>query len=175
MPRSAAALVPVLLAVLPLVACMQLDTGSGADGGTRANPSPTAPAGSKDAGPGGTDCLQASTGAFTLCATIETCPGIMVDRGAYPDCGFRMGAGGVLDLECVCTDQLCPVGVASSCDQAAALLADQNELSVCQQVNEGRCVGFGGADAGSGGSGTCDTQCRDQCAGDPSCLQLCGC
>jgi hypothetical protein len=123
--------------------------------------------------------LQASGagGTTTLCAAIDTCPGVAVDRGAYPDCGFRMGAAGVLDLECFCSDQLCPVGVASSCQQAAALLDGQSELTVCQQVSEERCVPLGGgADAGgTGGGGTCDPTCRDGCGGDPSCLQLCGC
>jgi hypothetical protein len=165
------------LAALPLVACMDLGTGGDAGGAGGAKPAGTAPTGTNaDAGPGGSDCLQNASASLTLCARIDSCPSVAVDRGAYPDCGFRMGAGGVLDLECVCVDQLCPVGVASSCDQAATLLDGQSEITVCQQVDEGRCVNLGAAaDAGGSGTGTCDSQCRSECSGDPNCLQLCGC
>jgi hypothetical protein len=167
MLRSA---LPLAVALFPLAACM--DLGTGTDGGTA--PTATAPSGQPEAGPGGSDCLQNSAATITLCAQITSCPGVTVDRGAYPDCGFRMGAGAVLDVECVCDDQLCPVGVAASCSQAGMLLDGQSEITVCQQVNESRCVSLGGG-ADAGGSGTCDTQCRSECSGDPNCLQLCGC
>jgi hypothetical protein len=87
------------------------------------------------------------------------------------------GAGATLDLECVCGDSLCPIGVATNCNDAQKLLGAQSALLVCQQVNDGRCVTLS-VDAGNSGgatSTTCDHTCQSECGGDPSCMQICGC
>jgi hypothetical protein len=110
-----------------------------------------------------------------LCAAVSLCPTLSVNRDQFPDCGFRV-QGDVLDLECVCNGEICPMGVATSCAQAQQLMSTQTELSVCSQVSEGRCTGGTPAPPSSSGtSGTCDHQCQAQCGGDPSCYQMCGC
>jgi hypothetical protein len=167
----------VLLAVVvvvPAPGCLQIGTGlgAGADGGRPA----TADAGAADAGPTGAGCFHDPATGVQLCEQIDTCPTVAVDPSALPDCGFRLGAA--LDLECLCGDSLCPLGVPATCAQAEQLLRGQNQLLVCQQVSEGRCVRLASPDAGSGAAGAtspCDKQCESECAGDPSCTQLCGC
>ncbi|HEY8041657.1 MAG TPA: hypothetical protein VIF15_17750 [Polyangiaceae bacterium] len=157
--------------LLPLVACLQIGTGTGL--GTDGGPVATADAGRIEAGPSGAGCFQDTPSQTVLCEQIDTCPGLDVNQGVLPSCGFRMNTGG-LDLECLCGDALCPIGVPTSCAQAAQLLDRQSSLTVCQQQGEGRCVQLTAPDAG-GTSSTCDKNCQAQCAGDPSCMQMCGC
>jgi hypothetical protein len=114
---------------------------------------------------------------ITLCEEIANCPGLDVDQGAFPNCGFRMSVASTYDLECWCGSELCPVGVPINCATAAQLLdQQQSSIVVCQQAGQGSCL-TPGADAGSGSgsSSTCDKSCESQCAGEPSCIQLCGC
>lgn len=161
----------VFAVVVPLAACLQLSTGqqTGADSG------PLVDAAKQDAGPTGTGCIEDAPSRVELCAALDVCPGVAFDRDALPDCGFRLNSGGVFDLECLCNgNELCPVGVASSCDQAKRLLSSQSATLVCRQVAEGRCVSLVTPDAG-GGASICDKQCAGQCGGDPSCIQGCGC
>jgi hypothetical protein len=85
----------------------------------------------------------------------------------------------LLDIECSCSGMLCPLG-ATSCSDATAKLADQNYGVVCAQVSAGTClqgtpVANSSSATSSSGGGTCDTVCRDECAGEPTCLQGCGC
>ncbi|HEY1959817.1 MAG TPA: hypothetical protein VGH28_29610 [Polyangiaceae bacterium] len=89
----------------------------------------------------GVNCgADPDTGAV-LCLGISSCPDVVVDSDLYPGCGFRVHDGtGVLDLECACYGQICPIGVASTCDQATALMQDQSQYTVCMQVDEGRCT-----------------------------------
>ena len=99
---------------------------------------------SSEAGEGGVTGLECGpdpdTG-VTLCIGISSCPDVVVDQDLYPGCGFRVHDGtGVLDLECACYGQICPIGVASTCDQAVALMQDQSQYTVCMQINEGRCT-----------------------------------
>lgn len=166
-----------LAPLLALVACVDMTTGTGNGTGTGAGADDGGPAPAPSSGPNGAGCFTDSSSQVMLCERIDTCPGVDVDQGAYPGCGFRMGAGSTLDLECICSDALCPVGVATSCPQAEQLLAQQSALLVCQQASEGRCVPLAAPDAGGagGGSGSCDQACAAECAGAPSCLQLCGC
>jgi hypothetical protein len=163
--------------LLALVACVDMTTGTDTGSGGGAGAADGGAAAAADSGPSGTGCTTDPTSQVTLCERIDTCPGIDVDQGAYPGCGFRMGTGSTLDLECACSDALCPIGVATSCSQAAQLLAQQSALLVCQQASEGRCVPLAAPDAGGGGSGggSCDQQCAAECGGAPSCLALCGC
>ena len=78
---------------------------------------------------------------ITLCLGISTCPNLTIDTDVFPGCGFRIhSAADVIDLECACYGQICPIGVATTCDQAAALLKNQSQYTVCMQVSEGRCT-----------------------------------
>lgn len=75
----------------------------------------------------------------TLCRAIAICPGLAIDPDRFPDCGFRTGSG-LIDIECVCDDYLCPLGTTLTCAQARDLLASQFQLLACTQVSEGRCA-----------------------------------
>jgi hypothetical protein len=124
----------------------------------------------------GADCAHESTTGATLCSAISVCPNLMIDHDVYPNCGFRV-RGMTIDIECACNGQLCPLGSPTTCDQATKLLEGQSEATVCAQADEGRCTGGTPAPAGSGTgpTTTCDPTCRTECAGDPSCLKMCGC
>jgi hypothetical protein len=163
------------LAALAATSACQLPFGAGSDAGTDA-------ASAADGGTSsatdvvGADCTAVAP-STTLCGAISACPNVLIDPGQFPHCGFRIH-GTVLDLECWCSGKLCPVGVATTCDQIPPLLADQTEDTVCVQVNEGRCTDPSGTSSGGGsgsGGGTCDKTCQAECAGDPSCMQQCGC
>jgi len=127
----------------------------------------------KDGGPTGRNCFADPTTKAVFCTAIDACPGATVDPGAFPDCGYAMRDGVELDLECLCGTALCPIGVPTTCEQAKALLEAQTAFVVCGQQAEGRCVELALPKAGP--HGTCDPSCRDECAGAPSCIQLCGC
>jgi hypothetical protein len=89
----------------------------------------------------GVQCGPDPDTGVTLCTGISSCPTVSVDQDLYPGCGFRVHDGtGVLDLECACYGQICPIGIASTCDQAVALMQDQSQYTVCMQVDEGRCT-----------------------------------
>jgi hypothetical protein len=154
--------------------CVQIgtDTGGGSGAGGTSGAGPTSANDGSDAG-GGTNCGRDSTGSVTLCEEIDACPGLGVDPSAYAGCGFRLGGAAPIDLECVCGDALCPIGVASSCAQAAQLLAAQNVLTVCEQAGAGRCLPLG--TGGDASSGSCTPACQSECAGVPDCLVTCGC
>jgi hypothetical protein len=159
--------------------CLQIGTGTDAGTGNGSGASTgSAPVSSlaadADGGPMGMNCFVDPQTKAALCEQIDKCPGVNVDPGAFPNCGYAMGGGGGrLDLECLCGTSLCPIGVPASCEQAKALLDAQNAITVCGQRDEGRCVELAAPDAGSGS--TCDRSCRDECAGAPDCIQLCGC
>ena len=162
-----------VLTALPLAACLQVSTGTGvgpgSGGGAAATP------GGGDAGTGGKNCQQDPQAGVILCEQIDLCPDVSVDPAAFPNCGFELHAGAILDLECLCGDALCPIGVPPTCDQAKRLLGAQTEPLVCQQVSEGRCVQLVGGDAGQNTASDCLRKCQSDCAGVPSCVQLCGC
>jgi len=141
-------------------------SGSSADGGT--------PATTTHGAQSGTGCTTDATSGITLCEAIDACPGITVDQGAFPGCGWRMSAASLYDLECACGDALCPVGTPTSCADAQQLLDQaQSSVLVCQQSSEGTCMPL--TPAGGGTPSSCDKSCESQCAGDPNCIQLCGC
>jgi hypothetical protein len=159
-----------IVASLPLVACMQIttDTGSGTTGAG------TSSGGGDDGGSGGTNCALDPASQVVLCEETAACPGVSVDPTALPGCGFRVGPSGGIDPECLCSGSLCPIGVPTTCAQAAQLLAGQNLLQVCQQVSEGRCVQVVAPDAGAVGPG-CDRTCQAECGAAADCVQICGC
>jgi len=159
-------------AVFPLVglllaSCLQLagestDAGASEDAGD---------GGTADASPAGTGCGQDPYTGATLCLGISSCPDLTVDQVAFPGCGFRPSGGTLLDLECSCSGYLCPVGVATSCSQAQALMQQQNQSLVCAQVSAGGCV----QGAGTSHPTTCDQTCAGACVDDPACISACGC
>jgi hypothetical protein len=114
-----------------------------------------------------------------LCVAISTCPDLVVDTQAMPSCGFRI-RGGTADLVCACGTALCPMGVFTTCAEAAQLLASQTEQGVCVQLAEGRCTEQGAApsaapSSSSGGNSACDRQCLAECGGGAACASVCNC
>jgi hypothetical protein len=166
---------PAVLA-LALAACVNLPGLSEGDAGASASGDAGA---TGDAAPAatGSGCTQDLGGGTILCTETSICPGLTVDHDKFPNCGFRIH-GTAIDIECTCEQDLCPLGVPTTCAQAKTMLEDQTETQVCTQLNDGRCVhlGAGGADAGAPTqSSGCDKACAGECGGDPSCMQLCGC
>ena len=151
----------------------------GVNTGSDAGPSDGGASSSSDGGNAaavGSNCAQVAAG-LALCTGISVCgTTIAVDHDVYPDCGFRI-KGTVLDLECVCNgDSVCPIGVATDCASAYQLLQNQTQQTVCQQVAEGRCTSTTpGGTTGGTSSSTCDKTCESECAGNPTCIQQCGC
>jgi hypothetical protein len=173
----------LVVSALPLTACLQLSTGDGTDAGAAvaSTSSSGAASSASSAGAGtatsGTGCSTDAQSGITLCELVSNCPGVDVDPGAFPGCGFRLHGTSLFDLECDCGDSLCPIGAPSSCTTAQQLLDQEgSSLAVCEQVSEGTClplVGDGGASSTT--SSACDKGCESECAGDPDCVQLCGC
>jgi hypothetical protein len=175
---------PIVLALpVSLLACSGISVGTDVGGGsggtagssaTSTTSSSTSSSGS--ASSGGVSCSTDPQTGVTLCEQVNACPGLVVDQGAFPGCGFRLGGASKLDLECLCNgDTLCPIGVPTTCTQASQLLNQgQTELLVCQAVDTGGCIQLVGADAGSSSNG-CDRACESQCQSDPGCVSLCGC
>jgi hypothetical protein len=127
----------------------------------------------------GTGCGTDGVTGVTLCTGISECSSITVDQSALGGCGFRIHSGsGVIDLECLCGTQLCPIGVPDTCAEAATLLGGQTSLVVCEEASEGKCVQEGeeaGTTSTTGTTGTCNQQCLVSCGAEPDCQQLCGC
>lgn len=171
------------LAAFAAAGCMQLSTGDPTATGTM-TPSASggggATGGLGDSGATGTGCTADPLTSTVLCAGVMGCPGLTIDPSAWPSCGFRETGGTTLDLECLCGDSLCPIGVATSCEQATGLLSQQNQLMVCQQVAEQRCVKvrvptMAGAGQDAGAPSTCNQTCIEGCGTAADCLQVCGC
>jgi hypothetical protein len=169
-------------AVALLAGCIQTGLGTGTGGAGQAATdasADSAPDAAGATGPTGSACLEDPQTGIVLCQQISLCPGVVVDPGSYPNCGFRLNAASPLDLECLCEESLCPIGVPTSCASAEQLLAAQSALVVCLQENEGTCVSLVGAGAGGSGSGgaaaSACASCAQQCGGTPACFQACGC
>jgi hypothetical protein len=145
------------------------------EGGGSGGSSTAAAAGGAPTTGTGVDCGQDPATSATLCLANTLCPGLTIDSSVYPGCGFRVN-GAVVDVECSCSGSLCPLGGAT-CAQVEQLLASENQGVVCAEISAGICVA-GTPVSGSGSSssgGSCDTVCRDDCAGDPTCIEACGC
>jgi hypothetical protein len=171
------------LAALPLLACLQqVSTGTGTTDPTAGGTTTTSSTSATNT-PAGAGCGTDPQSQITLCEQTSLCPGVAVDQGAFPSCGFRIHPGTVIDLECLCGDVLCPIGIPDTCDQASQLLSSsQSSLTVCEQASDGRCVQVSASDAGSSAASSappaassCDKVCESECAGEPDCIQLCGC
>lgn len=117
------------------------DDSSSSGGDASTSTSSEGGEGSTTTGVTGVDCGPDPDTGVVLCSGISSCPGLTVDPDLYPGCGFRVHDGSsVLDLECACYGEICPIGIASSCDQATALMQDQSQYVVCMQIDEGRCT-----------------------------------
>lgn len=68
-----------------------------------------------------------------LCSGVSSCPGLFVDPDQFPGCGFVPGS---MDLSCLCTDVLCPMGKPKTCAEAKKLLDSSNLVLVCSQASE---------------------------------------
>lgn len=171
----------LFVTAVSVTGCLSLDTGAGTDAGTAASSSSSGSSGSSGSSSGGatsgTNCTTDPQSGVTLCEQIADCPGVDVNPGAFPGCGFRLHASSLFDLECGCGDSLCPIGTPVNCATALQLLdQEQSSIVVCQQLDQGSCLPLSAdGGAGSSSSSTCDKQCESECAGDPDCIQLCGC
>jgi hypothetical protein len=169
--RVARSCATCFLALLLASGCLQVGTGTGAAAEAGADAPAPSPA-STERTQGGSGCAEDPATRIVLCEQIDACPGVLVDQGAYPNCGFRLRAGSAMDLECFCGDALCPVGVPKSCADAKQLLSAQSALQVCQHQSDGNCLTLLPADAGM--ASPC-AACATQCGGTPACFQACGC
>jgi hypothetical protein len=170
-----------VLCLAPLSACLQIGLPGDSSGGGAASggaASAGSAGASSDAGTAtvtGVDCGVDPSSGVALCLGITSCPTVLVDSDQMPGCGYRI-SGSTIDLECLCNDSLCPVGAAATCADAKALLADQTSQGVCASIAEGRCTAVSQAATPTPStSSSCNTDCRDNCAGDPGCITLCGC
>jgi len=173
-------IVPLAIAAVPLAVAGCIQVGTDVADTSDAESSDDA---STASGASGTGCTQDPTTGITLCTGLSECSSIAIDQSALAGCGFRVHAGSALiDLECLCGTDLCPIGVPDTCAQASTLLSGLTSLVVCEQDSEGKCVQEEAAEAGtSTGSGTtsttstCNNQCLVSCGAAPDCQQLCGC
>jgi hypothetical protein len=161
-----------IAALLGGVACLEIgtnanDAGAAAAGGAAGNAVQDA----GDAATSGTGCIVDQASGVTLCTRISICPDLAIDHDVYPNCGFRVPATS-LEVDCVCGDFLCPLGVSLTCAQLRGLLDSQSEAVACAQASEGRCAD---TKPPAPPSSTCDRNCLATCAGDPGCIRLCGC
>ena len=145
--------------------------GDGSSGdGTQAQSS----ASSQKSSETGVGCGKDPTSGVALCVGTTECPKVSLDLDTFPDCGFRTTTGSY-DIECVCNGAtLCPVGVASSCDDIAALFAHKTLADFCNQ-SACRDVGPAPGSKPSTRSSSCDSNCAADCAGAATCVQACGC
>lgn len=147
--------------------------GDGAEAGAAA----TTGDGGASASPVGGACGIEENSGSQLCRAVSTCPNVVVDSQAMPHCGFRI-RGAAVDLVCGCNDSLCPVGIFTTCAEAAQLLANQTEQGVCIQLAEGRCFETAAQPSTSkqsGGNPACDRQCVTDCGGGAACAEICNC
>jgi hypothetical protein len=161
-----------IAALLGGAACLQLGTGA-SDAGTSSAAGASGSA-THDAGndaPTGAGCVVDPASGVTLCTRISICADLAIDHDVYPNCGFRLPANS-LEVDCVCGDFLCPLGVSLNCAQLRDLLDSQSEIVACSQASEGRCAE---TKPPTPPSNTCDRNCLSTCGGDPGCARLCGC
>lgn len=165
----------VLGLTLALVACVDLTAGQGGGGPSASEPDADGGLESGVALQGAGCGADAITG-VTLCLAVSICPNDIIDSELWPGCGFRMTPSG-FDLQCVCDNQVCPIGTPLTCEQIAPLLAAQTQLGVCASASEGRCVtpAASGGTPGAVSPSGCNKACAQQCYGENGCLEQCGC
>ncbi len=119
-----------LVASLPFAVCSCIgitfgpsSTSSSGDSGTNDNAPTSSDGGGEGGSVQGINCGPDPDTGVVLCLGISSCPNLVVDQDLFPGCGFRVHSSpDVLDLECACFGQICPIGVATTCDQALALM-----------------------------------------------------
>lgn len=176
--RAFGAVILPLFAVAAVGAgCLDL-TQSNGSGDAGSSAAATSDGGVDTAAVTGGNCGIEQNSGIQLCQAVSTCPNVVVDTQALPNCGFRV-RGGVADLVCVCGTSVCPMGVFANCTEATQLLTSQTEQQVCTQVADGRCSE---ATATSTTSPTpthdnpaCDQQCVKDCGGGAACASVCNC
>lgn len=146
-------------------ACLEIGVVDQTDAGADAGPQN----GQDASTPVALDCARDERSGVEICTAVSACPDVWVERDRFPHCGFRPRAG-VIDLVCLCDDFVCSMGMASTCEQARALLQSQTELGVCMQVHEGRCLD---TQSQNPPSSNCDPTCISECAGNPTCYEFC--
>jgi len=144
-------------------------------GGSGGSATTTAAAGGSTTAQGSNCGTDPDTSAV-LCLGSNVCPGLTIDSSAFPGCGFRVN-GSAVDIECSCSGFLCPLG-AASCADAQSKLSNENLGVVCSQLGSAACVQgtpVAASSSSSSAGGTCDQSCLAGCAGEPICIQNCGC
>ncbi|HEY2513578.1 MAG TPA: hypothetical protein VGI39_22070, partial [Polyangiaceae bacterium] len=163
----------VSIAGLGVAGCIvpSISTGA-ADGGSSSSSSSSDDAGSPTAVTG-TGCA-AVTSTVTLCQTISLCPSLTLNAKVFPQCGFRIHDQAI-DPECICGNQLCPIGAPTTCTEASQLSSgDVNYDSVCQEANVGQCTSLS-TGSSSGGTSTACQMCIANCDNVPTCVDGCPC
>jgi hypothetical protein len=148
------------------------DTGSSQQGS--ASEKSTSEQGASDTG---VSCGTDEETGVRLCLGTTECKDVQLDPDAFPGCGLRTTHGSY-DVECVCNaSSLCPVGIASSCDEIEGLFAHKSLTDICNQAGDGMCteVGRAGRTPSRSTPSTCDGVCAADCAGSPACMAACGC
>ena len=155
-----------LLAALPALACGSSTPEStpAADAG----PSGATPANTAPSGPTGSNCTGI-TETYSVCQDLSTCPGVSIDQTKFPQCGYAIH-GDSIDPECLCYGSMCPMGAPATCADMAAILSSTTLSIVCERQATGHCTNMGGQ-----GTVTACQVCKQNCGGDPACLQNCGC
>ncbi|MCL2724560.1 MAG: hypothetical protein FWD69_09005 [Polyangiaceae bacterium] len=171
--------VPIMAAMLGACSLQPVSTDSSSDSTTTDTTSGAVT---------GSDCGLDSASGATLCLVTSQCPSVVIDSSTFPNCGFRI-RGSIAELVCGCGEYICSMGAFTTCDQAEQLLSQQTEVSVCDQIAEGRCTAgtpttssTGSSDAtssssssSSGSSSSCDRTCLAECGGGAACASVCEC
>ena len=108
--------------------------GDGGSGGSTSAPKPTDA--SMEASITGIACGTDPQTRAKLCSGVSACPGLYIDSDQFPGCGF---VPGTMNISCLCTDVLCPMGQPKTCAEAAKLLDSSNVVLVCEQASEQIC------------------------------------
>jgi hypothetical protein len=135
-----------------------------ADAGEDAAP----PVSSAPEAPSGSYCTSVSE-TYSTCEFVSLCPGLMIDPNQFPQCGYAVH-GDVIDPECLCYGEMCPMGAPATCADMANILASTTVATVCAEYTGGHCQSLGG----QGATSPCQ-QCQINCHNVVSCLQNCGC
>jgi hypothetical protein len=129
--------------------------------------STTPPGSSTQAVPTGANC-NSLTETYSICDDLSSCPGVSIDQTKFPNCGYSVHDDAI-DPECLCYGSMCPMGAPGTCTDMAALLATTTADEVCLQYAAGHCLDLGGS------SQSQCAVCKQNCAGNPTCLSACGC
>lgn len=135
--RSVRALFALAAVGLLCVGCIQLGVGEGGGRGSAGDGADGTTADGGEDAMTGVACGKDPATGVVLCAGVSGCPGLLVDQEQFPNCGFRPGT---LDLQCLCNEELCPMGsLAKTCAEAKYQLAEGSQPITCSQLGSGTC------------------------------------